>query len=223
MLRIEDLTLRFADQAVLRQVSLNVPPGIHVVIGLNGSGKSSLLKATAGIWRPDQGRVFIGDRDVTNLPPEARAVGYVPQHPALFPHMTVERNLRYALRNGRGDEETIQRLVDVLDLQDVLNKKPTTLSGGYQSRVSLARTLASKPEALLLDEPLSDLDVAIKERLLPDFKSAMTALGAPVLYVTHDALEAESLGNGFSVMIRGELNGAESAQAAFETIRAKVF
>lgn len=221
-LRTEELIKRFASQLIVDRVSLNMGPEIHVVIGLNGSGKSTLLKTVAGLLRPDAGCVCINGRDITKLPPEDRYMGYVAQHPALFPHMNVEANIRYGLRNGRGSEQNIGRLVDMLDLHEVLHKKPKTLSGGYQSRVSLARTLASQPQAILLDEPLSDLDRFIKEKLIPRFRDALRDLAAPVLYVTHDPLEARLLGDRFYAMVRGVLVEASSAEEAFDQIGAKV-
>ncbi len=215
MLQLKELTLKLGGQTVLNKVSLRVESEIHIVIGLNGSGKSSLLKTIAGIWKLDKGSVFINGRDISRLPPEDRRVGYVPQHQALFRNMSIEQNIRYCLRNKRGKEARIDSLIDMLDLRDVLAKHPATLSGGYQSRVSLARTLASEPEVMLLDEPLSDLDVSIKERLIPTFKAALKAQSIPVLYVTHDALEATLLGESFSLMTKGELSTVESAQDGF--------
>jgi len=222
MLRTEELIKRFASQTVVNRVSLRIGSEIHVVVGLNGSGKSTLLKTVAGIMRPDAGCISINGRDITGLAPEDRYVGYVAQHPALFSHMNVEANIRYGLRNGRGSEENIGRVVDMLDLQEVLHKQATTLSGGYQSRVSLARTLASQPQAILLDEPLSALDRAIKEKLIPRFREALRALKAPALYVTHDLLEAHLLGDRFYAMVRGVLSEATSAEEAFDRIGAKI-
>jgi len=219
MLQLEELTLKLGGQTVLDKVSLKVESEIHMVIGLNGSGKSSLLKTIAGIWNQDSGSMSINGRDIRKLPPEERRVGYVPQHQALFRNMSVEKNIRYCLRNKRGDDARIDSLIDMLDLRDVLAKRPETLSGGYQSRVSLARTLASEPEVMLLDEPLSDLDVSIKERLIPTFKAALKTQSIPVVYVTHDSLEATLLGESFSVMTKGALSAVESVQDGFAALR----
>ena len=124
------------------------------------------------------------------------------------------------LKNGRGEVEDSDRLITMLDLKDVLDKKPGVLSGGFQSRVSLARALASRPKVMLFDEPLSDLDLAIKENLLPEFKKVLKALGMPVLYVTHDPREASLVGDSFSALVQGEISQIRSAQEAFDLIKA---
>jgi ABC-type sugar transport system ATPase subunit len=220
MLKLEMINKSFPPRQVLRNVSLTVDSEIRVIIGLNGGGKSTLLKIIAGIWRADSGKAYISGKDVTGLSPEERQIGYVPQHPALFRHLTVKENIYYALKNGRGAVEEGDRLITMLGLGDVLEKKPGVLSGGYQSRVSLARALASRPKVMLFDEPLSDLDLAIKENLLPEFKKVLSALGMPVLYVTHDPREADLVGDSFSALVKGEIKGIRSAEEAFEIIKA---
>jgi molybdate transport system ATP-binding protein len=222
LLKVEHLFKKFGSQVIVNRVSLQVDTEISVIVGLNGSGKSTLLKVMAGIWPQEEGRVFIGERDITHLAPEDRQVGYVPQHPALFRAMTVEENIGYCLRNGRGSEEMITKVVEMLELGEVLHQRADTLSGGFQSRVSMARALASNPQVMLMDEPLSDLDVAIKERLLPQFRKALRALRIPVVYVTHDTMEASLMGDRFSVMVRGSLSEVSSAQEAFEVVRSNV-
>ena len=222
MLKVEQLFKRFGSKVIVDRVSFEVDSAITVIVGLNGSGKSTLLKVMAGIWPQDGGSVFVGDRNITRFAPEDRHVGYVPQHPALFKTMTVKENIRYCLRNGRGSEERVERLIDMLELGEVLHQKADTLSGGFQSRVSMARALASNPQVMLLDEPLSDLDVAIKEKLLPQFKKVLKALHMPVVYVTHDSMEAGLMGDRFSVMVRGTLSEVNSAQDAFDVVRSNV-
>ena len=222
MLKVEQLFKRFGSKVIVDRVSFEVDSAITVIVGLNGSGKSTLLKVMAGIWPQDGGSVFIDDRNITRFAPEDRHVGYVPQHPALFKTMTVKENIRYCLRNGRGSEEMVERLIDMLELGEVLHQKADTLSGGFQSRVSMARALASNPQVMLLDEPLSDLDVAIKEKLLPQFKKVLKALHMPVVYVTHDSMEAGLMGDRFSVMVRGTLSEVNSAQDAFDVVRSNV-
>lgn len=223
MLQLENLTLKLGGQTLLDNVSLKVVPEIHVIIGLNGSGKSSLLKVIAGIWQLDAGTVTINGRNISNEPPEDRRIGYVPQNQALFRNMSVEQNIQYCLRNKRGNKAHIGGLVDMLGLRDFLAKRPHTLSGGYQSRVSLARTLASEPEIMLLDEPLCDLDVSIKEQLIPTFKAALVSQSIPVIYVTHDVMEASLLGDSFSVMNSGTLSSVSSAEEAFNALRKRIF
>ena len=222
MLAVEALNKAYDKLVVLDQVSFRIDAEILVVLGLNASGKSTLLKVISGIQAPDSGRVLVAGEDITDLDPESRRIGYVPQHPALFGHLSVGDNIRYAYRNGRGNESTTQALIELLDLQDLLQRRPRTLSGGYQSRVSLARAMASEPRAMLLDEPLSDLDVAIKQRLIPKFKAALQTLGIPVVYVTHDKLEAELLGDRFLAMVNGTISDVPSATEAFALIQAQI-
>lgn len=219
VLEVLDVRKEFGNQPVLRGVSFRAEPGIMVIIGLNGSGKSTLLKIIAGILKADGGRVFLAGRDISGLPPEKRRVGYVPQHPALFGNLTVWENVAYALKNGRGSREAAGEAAEMLGLTAFLAKKPRELSGGYQSRVSLARALASGPGVILLDEPLSDVDVATKERLLPEFRSVLKARNVPVIYVTHDVEEAELIGDTFSAVIGGKLCSLDKARKAFEAVK----
>jgi molybdate transport system ATP-binding protein len=222
MLSIENLSKSYGRQRVLKKVSLKVDAEIRVVLGLNGSGKSTMLKVVAGILQGDEGTIRINGRDVAGFPSEDRHVGYVPQQSSLFMHMNVRDNIRYCLRNKRGAEANIGELIEMLGLENVLGKKPDALSGGFQSRVALARTLASQPHVMLMDEPLSDLDLAIKEKLLPEFKRVLKTLGVPVIYVTHDLTEASLLGDRFSCMIKGVLADADSAESAFGLIKESV-
>jgi molybdate transport system ATP-binding protein len=222
VLEIENLGKSYGQQKVIKRASLKIGSEIWVVLGLNGSGKSTMLKVVAGILREDEGRIRIKGRDVTALSPEDRHVGYVPQQSSLFRHMSVRDNIRYCLRNKRGAEENIGQIIAMLGLEDVLDKKPSALSGGFQSRVALARTLASQPRVMLMEEPLSDLDLAIKEKLLPEFKRVLKTLGVPVIYVTHDLTEASLLGDRFSCMIDGVLGDADSAETAFGLIKESV-
>lgn len=220
MLEVVDVTKKFGNRVVLNSVSLNVRKGeIRVIIGVNGSGKSTLLKIIAGILKADSGAVRVNGEDITNLPPEDRRVGYVPQHPALFNHLNVEENIKYSLKNGRGSEDIFVKIVEMLKLESFLKMMPNELSGGYKSRVSLARALFSQPSVMLLDEPLSDVDLANKEELLPEFRRILKTMNVPVLYVTHDSWEAEMIGDTFSIMANGVIRDAESASKAFEVIR----
>ena len=219
MLKLEGIKKSYGRERVLDDVFLEVDSEIKALIGLNRSGKSTLLKIIAGIVPLDQGKVWFDDNEVTMLPPEKRNVGYVPQHPALFQHLTVEDNIRYGMRNGRGTEESFREVVELLDLQDVLQKKPGELSGGYQSRCSLARSLVPRPRVMLLDEPLNGMDTALKEKMLPEFRKALKAAGVPVLFVTHDAGEAELIADSFAVITGGRVYSVNSCREAFELMR----
>ncbi len=220
MLRIENLKKFLGKNVILNKVNLKVNPSeIKVIMGLNGSGKSTFLKIVAGLIQPDEGQIFINDKDITKLDPEDRNIGYVPQHPALFPHLTVKENIYYSLKNKRGSKKLADQLVEMLDLEPYLEKKTDILSGGYKSRVSLARALVSQPEVVLLDEPLSDFDLAIKEKLLEKFKKVLKFLNIPVIYVTHDPVEAQIIGDTFSVLIKGKIKEINSIEEAHQLMR----
>lgn len=219
MLEVLQVSKSFYNQQVLQGVTFKIGTEIRVIIGLNGSGKSTLLKIISGIIKADEGQIFLKGENITDQPPENREVGYVPQHPALFKHLTVWDNITYSLKNRRGSLEIGNQVVEMLGLMDVLSKKPGELSGGFKSRVSLARALTSNPKTILLDEPLSDIDAATKEKLLPEFRKALKAMNIPVIYVTHDVKEAELIGDTFSVIIGGRLFDIDSSAKAFDTIK----
>lgn len=219
MLEVLQVSKSFRKQQVLQKVTFKTGAEIRVIIGLNGSGKSTLLKIISGIIKVDEGQVFLNGKNITDEPPEKREVGYVPQHPALFKHLTVWDNIIYSLKNKRGSLEIGNQVVEMLGLTDVLSKKPGELSGGFKSRVSLARALTSNPKTILLDEPLSDIDAATKEKLLPEFRTALKTMNIPVIYVTHDVKEAELIGDTFSVITGGRLIDIESSSRAFDTIK----
>jgi len=223
MLEIKNISKSFGNRKVLKNVTLEVKKSeIMVILGLNGSGKSTLLKIVSGIIKPDEGKVIIDSQDVTMLPPECRRVGYVPQSPALFNHLSVKDNIMYSLKNQRGCEKTAEKIIEMLRLKDYLQFKPRQLSGGYKSRVSLARALVSEPLVLLMDEPLKEFDAPTKEKLLPEFYEVIKSINIPVLYVTHDVYEAELIGEKFAVVIDGELIHLASTSEALEFIKGKI-
>lgn len=222
MLQAKDIGKKFGRQIVLQQASLEVKSEIKALIGLNGSGKSTFLKIVAGIVNADHGKVFLNNREVTNLAPEQRNVGYVPQHPALFQHLNVKKNILYGMRNGKGTIAAYEQVVEMMDLKKVLEKYPRELSGGYRSRASLARALVPQPQILLMDEPLTGMDVVLKERLLPDFRKVLKELKIPVLYVTHDPKEAELLADSYAVMDNAQIRLVETSTEAFELIRSSI-
>ncbi|ACS33939.1 tungstate ABC transporter ATP-binding protein WtpC [Thermococcus gammatolerans] len=194
----------------LREVTFEVKEGEHfIILGPSGAGKTVLLEIIAGIIEPDAGRVYLGGRDVTELPPEKRGLAYVPQNYALFPNMSVYDNIAFGLKVRKVPKPEIERKVreisEVLRIEHLLNRKPRTLSGGEQQRVALARALVVEPPLILLDEPFANLDVQTRAKLLTEMKRWKRELGFTALHVTHSFEEAISLGDRVGVMLDGKL------------------
>lgn len=222
MLKINNICKAYGSKTVLPNTCLEVDSEIRVLLGINGCGKSTLLKIITGVIEADGGEVLIDGNNILALPPESRKIGYVPQHTALFSHLTVYENILYGIRSKEereANKEHVDLLIKLLELEEFLDKKPTQLSGGYKSRASLARALAPKPCLMLLDEPLSDVDVVMKERLLPEFKNVIHQMKIPAVYVTHDPSEAMQVGDTFSAMVKGVINNFATADEAFDYIR----
>jgi ABC-type sugar transport system ATPase subunit len=179
-------------------VSFTVPQGSYAVLmGRSGSGKTSLLELLCGLRFPSSGAIWIGDREITNLTPGERGIGYVPQDGALFPTMTVRENIEFALRirgeSGPGSRAAVESLAERLGIAGVLDRKPQHLSGGERQRVALARALAATPTVLVLDEPLSALDEELREDLARLLKEIQRDLKLTTLHVTHHRQEAAQL------------------------------
>ncbi len=195
MIRIDDLHLTQGSFA-LRGVSFDVPAGAYAVLtGRTGSGKTTLLETIAGLRRPSRGRVWLGGRDVTDLPPALRGVGYVPQDAAVFRTMTVADNLGFALAI-RGNDPTgrVAELAKWLGLTALLGRRADALSGGEAQRVALGRALAARPAVLLLDEPLAALDDETRDGLIGVLEGIRGEGRTTVLHVTHNRDEADRLG-----------------------------
>lgn len=166
--------------------------GICAVVGESGSGKSTLLRLIAGLERPTTGHIIIDENIVSNdtsiLPPQDRQVGFVFQNFTLFPHMTVEQNIAFGLKTNK--KETIQNLLKLIKMEGYEKSYPSQLSGGQEQRVALARTLAVRPKLLLLDEPFSNLDASLKSELRQEIRSIAKELGASMIFITHDIVDA---------------------------------
>jgi ABC-type sugar transport system ATPase subunit len=191
-------------------LDLEIPDGeLMVLVGPSGCGKSTALRMIAGLEQPSSGRITIGERDMAGLSPGARDVAMVFQSYALYPHMSVRDNLAFPLRRRRmGKDEIGRRVTDMaemLELGDLLRRKPAQLSGGQRQRVAMGRALIREPVAFLLDEPLSNLDAKLRTELRAELKRLHRRLGTTMVYVTHDQIEAMTLGDRIAVMNRGRL------------------
>jgi len=213
-LRVEDLSKSFGSSRVLREVSFSVEPGrFLVLLGPSGSGKTTLLRCLAGIERADSGSIHLGDRLLahgrTHLAPDRRDLAMVFQDYALWPHMSASANVGYALRRRRlAEREARTRLDAVLDrvgMREHAAQYPHELSGGQQQRVALARALVAEPGLLLFDEPLSNLDADLRERLRVEISTLTRESGATVVYITHDQSEAFALADEVGVLEGGRL------------------
>ncbi|HHI68297.1 MAG TPA: ABC transporter ATP-binding protein [Planctomycetes bacterium] len=193
----------------LGELDLAVKEGeSFVVLGPPGSGKTLFLECLCGLLRPLSGRILIGGRDVTSLPPGKRGIGYVPQDYALFPHLSVEGNILFGLGKGRAGKEegrkTAARTADLLGIGSLLSRDVTGLSGGERQRVALARALVRKPGLLLLDEPVSALDEATREKVIHDLRELKKELGFTMVYVCHNLEEAFGVADRAGLMGEGK-------------------
>ena len=205
---IEDVSVAFGKTEVLKGINLKIEPGeLFAFLGPSGSGKSTLLRAIAGFGPIPGGRILIGNDDVTRLPPWERNVGMVFQSYALWPHMTVYKNVAFGLEERKLPPTEIKRRVDAaLDLVGLRNyaaRRPSQLSGGQQQRVALARTVVVEPRVLLLDEPLSNLDAKLRIQMRREILELQRTLQLTTIFVTHDQEEANTISNRIAVLNDG--------------------
>lgn len=194
----------------LRGIDLDAADGeLVVVVGPSGSGKTTLLRCVAGLERPDSGRVSVGGRDVTALDPGDRDLAMVFQEYALYPHLSVRDNISFGLRARKIDAAEISRKVsdaaELLGIETALDRRPAELSGGERQRVALARAIVRAPTAFLLDEPLSNLDAELRAFMRAEIRGLQRTLGTTALYVTHDQVEALTMGDKVAVLRAGKL------------------
>jgi spermidine/putrescine transport system ATP-binding protein len=223
-LRFENVTKRFGDFTAVDHVSLDIEHGrVFSLLGPSGCGKTTLLRMAAGFEKPDQGRVWLGDRDITRLPPEQRPVNTVFQNYALFPHLSVRDNIGFGLKIAKHSKAEITREVDrmleLVDLAAHADKMPGKLSGGQKQRVGIARALANRPRVLLLDEPLAALDLKLRQRLLVELDAIHDEVGITFVYVTHDQGEAMSISDTIAVMNQGRIEQIGKPNEIYETPR----
>ena len=218
---IEGVDLSYGDNRVLKNVSLAVPPGdLFAFLGPSGCGKTTLLRLIAGFNRSDKGRVLIDGQDITALPPWKRDVGMVFQSYALWPHMTVARNVAFGLEERRVPRKEIETRVaaalEMVGLENLGHRRPSELSGGQQQRVALARTIVVEPKVLLLDEPLSNLDAKLRVEVRRELRELQQRLGITTIFVTHDQEEANTICDRVAVMDRGEIQQVGTPMELYE-------
>jgi iron(III) transport system ATP-binding protein len=215
-IRIENLTKRFGDTVAIRGLNLTIGAGeIFFLLGPSGCGKTTLLRSLAGFYIPDEGRIFFGDDDVTDVPPHGRNTGMMFQSYALWPHMTVAQNVAFGLEERPGRklhrDEINRRVGEALDsvkMGEFAKRKINQLSGGQQQRVALARAMVIRPRCLLLDEPLSNLDTKLRVEMRGEIRRICKEAGLTAIYVTHDQKEALSVGDRIAVMEAGHIRQA---------------
>ena len=207
---IENAVKRFGSFTAIDNVSLTVHDQEFVVLlGPSGCGKTTLLRAVAGLGVVDSGRVLIGDKDVTFLQPKHRNVSMVFQNYAIFPHMKVFENIAFGLKMRKAPKQVVEERVEnaarLLHIENMLDRYPSAMSGGQRQRVAVARAIAVDSDVLLMDEPLSNLDALLRLEMRAELKSLLHRLRATTIYVTHDQIEALSMGDRIAVMYNGHI------------------
>ena len=207
---LENLSKRFGDVAAVDALDLVIDEGEFVsILGPSGCGKTTLLRMLAGLEQPSEGNISINDRVVNDTPPSKRDIAMVFQTYALYPHMTVAGNIEYPLKKRRVAKEDRKRLVreaaELLELGELLDRKPRELSGGQQQRVALGRALVRDPAVFLLDEPLSNLDAKLRAHMRAELIRLHRRIGRTMVYVTHDQLEAMTMSQRIAVIRNGKL------------------
>jgi multiple sugar transport system ATP-binding protein len=206
----------------VNKINLEIADGeFLVLVGPSGCGKSTTLRMLAGLEEVNSGRILIGDRDVTDVPPKDRDIAMVFQNYALYPHMTVAENMGFALKiAGVAKEERAARVLEaakLLDLEPYLARKPKALSGGQRQRVAMGRAIVRKPQVFLMDEPLSNLDAKLRVQTRTQIASLQRRLGVTTVYVTHDQVEAMTMGDRVAVLKDGVLQQVASPRELYET------
>ena len=209
-IRLERIVKTFKDVRAVDDVELTVHEGeFMVLLGPSGCGKTTLLRSVAGLEEIDAGRIWIGDRDATDLPPRQRKIAMVFQSYAVFPHMSVFDNIAFGLQMQKLPKEQVQKRVEssaeLLHIEELLKRYPSQVSGGQRQRIAVARAIAMEPEVLLMDEPLSNLDALLRIEMRAELKRLLSEIGSTTIYVTHDQVEAMSMGDRIAVMRAGKI------------------
>ena len=219
--RLERVTKRFGDLVAVREVSLDIPRGeFFTMLGPSGCGKTTTLRMVAGFEEPSEGRVRLDGEDVTGRPAFKRSTNTVFQSYALFPHLSVEKNVAFGLQRRKLDRAEVRRRVseelERVGLAAEVKRRPAQLSGGQQQRVALARALVNRPAVLLLDEPLGALDLKLRKQLQVELKRIQREVGITFMYVTHDQEEALTMSDRIAVMDRGVIEQVADPETVYE-------
>jgi ABC-type Fe3+/spermidine/putrescine transport system ATPase subunit len=223
-IHLKNIRKSFGDTEVLKGIDLEIRSGeLFFLLGPSGCGKSTLLRSIAGLESPSAGSIFLGDREITNVPTHERGIGMVFQQYALWPHMTVFENVAFGLKSARiPPKEVSRRVEEVLHqvrLEGFAERFPSELSGGQQQRVALARALAPNPPVILLDEPLSNLDARLRESIRRELAEIHKNLGITMVYVTHDQEDALALATRVAIMQRGEIEQCGTPEELYRAPR----
>jgi iron(III) transport system ATP-binding protein len=216
LLQVEALQHAYPGHEAVRGLSFSLARGsIGCLLGPSGCGKTTVLRCIAGFETPSAGRILLNGAEVSSsahsVPPEQRRIGMVFQEHALFPHLTAARNISFGLSGAQGTEARVRELAELAGIGELLGKYPHELSGGQQQRVALARALAPRPDLLLLDEPFSNLDTGLRERLSLEVREILKASGATAILVTHDQFEAFAMADEVGVMHAGRIEQWDAA------------
>ncbi len=218
---LRNVTKRFGDMTAVDDLTLDIPRGsFFAMLGPSGCGKTTTLRMIGGFEEPTSGSIELAGKDVTNTPPHKRDVNTVFQSYALFPHMTVEKNVAFGLERRKVPKEDVKRRVaealDLVELGPLARRRPTQMSGGQQQRVALARALVNRPQALLLDEPLGALDLRLRKQLQIELSHIQREVGITFVHVTHDQEEAMTMADTIAVMKDGRIDQLGSATELYD-------
>lgn len=219
--KLEHVTKRFDRVVAVDRVSLDIAEGeFFFLLGPSGCGKTTLLRMIAGFYEPEGGRIVFGDRDVTDLPPNERNTGMVFQNYALWPHMTVRKNVEYGLSMRKVErvemDKRVDRALDMVQMSPYADRSPNQLSGGQQQRVALARALVIEPDVVLMDEPLSNLDARLRLEMRQQILDLQREIGKTMIYVTHDQKEALAMSHRMAVMESGHVVQVGTARELYQ-------
>lgn len=219
---LQSITRKYGNVTAIDDITFEIPDGeFWVLVGPSGCGKSTILRTIAGLEKATSGKLYIGETLVNNIPARQRDVAMVFQNYALYPHMSVAENLAFGLKMRQESptdiNHRIQEVAHALNIEHLLKRKPKQLSGGQQQRVALGRAIARKPQVFLLDEPLSNLDAQLRDDTRAELKQLHYRVGITTVYVTHDQVEAMTLGDRIVVLKDGKIQQIDTPQAIYAT------